>query len=235
MEEVAGHGAPPSQPPARSTPSPAAPDLEPSASATVAAASTSVDRPSRTTQPTAPAQGKFSGPALSIGPVPGAMPNMKSREAAAPPSAAPPRSFFRSTFARCAGEEQEQQAADAADAFSIGPQPSSLHGTRRPRSRELARRPHPPHPPSSSPRPPPPPPPAHPSTVPPAPRSLLPQRRENILGSPYPLGHCQEPCPARCPARPLRHHLLHRRARSFARCSRAAPAKSTGAAGSRCC
>ena len=136
MEEVAGRGAPPSQPPARSTPSPAAPMaapyLEPSASATAAAASTSVDRPSRTTQPTAPAQGKFSGLALSIGPVPGAMPNMMSREAAAPPSAAPPRSFFRSTFARCAGEEQEQQAADAADAFSIGPQPSSLHGTRRP-------------------------------------------------------------------------------------------------------
>ena len=58
MEEVAGRGAPPSQPPARSTPSPAAPDLEPSASATAAAASTSVDRPSRSTQPTAPAQGK---------------------------------------------------------------------------------------------------------------------------------------------------------------------------------
>ena len=72
MEEVAGRGAPPSQPPARSTPSPAAPDLEPSASATAAAASTSVDRPSRTTQPTAPAQGN-SGLALSIGPMPGAI------------------------------------------------------------------------------------------------------------------------------------------------------------------
>ena len=56
MEEVAGRGAPPSQPPARSTPSPAAPDLEPSASATAATASTPVDRPSRITQPTAPAQ-----------------------------------------------------------------------------------------------------------------------------------------------------------------------------------
>ena len=100
MEEVAGRGAPPSQPPARSTPSPAAPDLEPSASATAAAASTSVDRPSRTTQPTAPAQGKYSGLALSIGPLPGAMPSTMSREAAAPPSAAPPRSFFRSRFAR---------------------------------------------------------------------------------------------------------------------------------------
>ena len=79
-----------------------------------------------------PAPGKYSGLALPIGPVPGAMPNMTSREAAAPPSAAPPRSFFRSTFARCAGEEQEQQAADAADASSIGPQPSYMHGTRRP-------------------------------------------------------------------------------------------------------
>ena len=104
-----------------------------------------------------------------------------------------------------------------------GAPPSLLAHTH---SRQLARRHHPPHPPSSRPRPPPPPPPAHPSTVPPAPRSLLPQRRENILGSPYPLGHCQEPSPARCPARPLRNHLLHRRPRSFARCSRAAPAKS---------
>ena len=76
--------------------------------------------------------GGNSGLALSIGPMPGAMPNTMSREAAAPPSAAPPRSFFRSIFARCAGEEQEQQAADAADALSIGPQPSFLHGTRRP-------------------------------------------------------------------------------------------------------
>ena len=100
MEEVAGRGAPPSQPPARSMPSPAAPDLEPSASATAAAASTSVDRPFRTTQPTAPAPGKYSGLALPIGPVPGAMPNKMSREAAAPPSAAPPRSFLRSIFAR---------------------------------------------------------------------------------------------------------------------------------------
>ena len=132
MEEVAGRGAPPSQPPARSMPSPAAPDLEPSASATAAAASTSVDRPPRTTQPTAPAPGKYSGLALPIGPVPGAMPNKMSREAAAPPSAAPPRSLLRSMFARCAGEEQEQQAADAADASSIGPQPSYMHGTRRP-------------------------------------------------------------------------------------------------------
>ena len=132
MEEVAGRGAPPSQPPARSTPSPAAPDLEPSASATAAAASTSVDRPSRSTQPTAPAQGKYSGLALSIGPLPGAKPSTMSREAAAQPSAAPPPSLFRSMFARCAGEEQEQQAADAADALSIGPQPALLHGTRRP-------------------------------------------------------------------------------------------------------
>ena len=76
--------------------------------------------------------GGNSGLALSIGPMPGAMPNKMSHEAAAPPSAAPPRSFFRSIFARCAGEEQEQQAADAADALSIGPQPSYLHGTRRP-------------------------------------------------------------------------------------------------------
>ena len=75
---------------------------------------------------------QIGGTCIRLHPVPGAMPNMMSREAAAPPSAAPPRSFFRSTFARCAGEEQEQQAADAADAFSIGPQPSSLHGTRRP-------------------------------------------------------------------------------------------------------
>ena len=135
MEEVAGRGAlrpPPSQPPARSMPSPAAPDLEPSASATAAAASTSVDRPSRSTHPTAPAQRKYSGLALSIGPLPGAMPSTMSREAAAPPSAAPPRSFLRSMFARCAGEEQEQQAADAADALSIGPQPALLHGTRCP-------------------------------------------------------------------------------------------------------
>ena len=131
MEEVAGRGAPPSQPPARSMPSPAAPDLEPSASATAAAASTSVECPSRTTQPTAPAQGKFPGLALSIGPLPGAMPSTMSREAAAPPSTAPPRSFSRSISASCADEEQEQQAADAADALSIGPQPSLLHGTRR--------------------------------------------------------------------------------------------------------
>ena len=60
------------------------------------------------------------------------MPDTMSREAAAPPSTAPPRSFFRLMFARCAGEDQEQQAADAADALSIGPQPSFLHGTRRP-------------------------------------------------------------------------------------------------------
>ena len=55
-----------------------------------------------------------------------------SREAAAQPSAAPPPSPFRSMFARCAGEEQEQQATDVADALSIGPQPALLHGTRRP-------------------------------------------------------------------------------------------------------
>ena len=93
-----------------------------------------IRRPSafRTTQPTAPAPGKYSGLALPIGPVPGAMPNKMSREAAAPQSAAPPRSLLRSMFARCAGEEQEQQAADAADASSIGPQPSYMHGTRRP-------------------------------------------------------------------------------------------------------
>ena len=79
-----------------------------------------------------PSAGKIILAALSIGPLPGAKPSTMSREAAAQPSAAPPPSLFRSMFARCAGEEQEQQAADAADALSIGPQPALLHGTRHP-------------------------------------------------------------------------------------------------------
>ena len=55
--------------------------------------------------------------------MPGAMPNAMSREAAAPSAAAPPsRSFLRSMFARCVGEEQEQQAAAAEDAYSCGQQ-----------------------------------------------------------------------------------------------------------------
>jgi len=52
--------------------------------------------------------------------MPGAMPSAMSREAAAPSAAAPPRTFWRSIFARCVGEEQEQQAASAGDAYSCG-------------------------------------------------------------------------------------------------------------------
>ena len=59
--------------------------------------------------------------------MPGAMPNEMSREAAAPSSAAPPsRSFLRSMFARCVGEEQEQQAGGGGDQdLPIGPQSSA--------------------------------------------------------------------------------------------------------------
>jgi hypothetical protein len=61
--------------------------------------------------------------AYSCGQMPGAMPNAMSREAAAPSAAAPPsRSFLRSMFARCVGEEQEQQTAAAEDAYSCGQQ-----------------------------------------------------------------------------------------------------------------